>query len=149
MGRIFSMLNRWKEEEIKMNVRGSKNTEEAVLKAIEAHNTPLTFNDILELMPEKFNHRERVRRALKKLAKKRKVMQVVVVTVDKIVKAWAKMTDTPILVSIPVKFLEEEGYETLIGFGYYDQKKPYGLYSVKADCILIHINPSKSPDMSR
>jgi len=146
MPRGMSLLNPEKKTIISMEMEKARSIDEAVLTALRIHVAPITFNDLMELMPNKFKHEERLSRALKRLLRQGRIQQVIMITVDEIIKAYALMTDTRILVSIPVSFIREEGYEVLMGFGHEEQKEPYDLYEVKADYILIHISPSKSPD---
>jgi len=146
MPRRINLLNPDREVELRMEVERAKSMDDAILAALRIHVTPLTFNDLMELMPDKLKHQERLSRALKRLLRQKRIQKVIVVTVNEVIKAYALMTDTRILVSIPVSFIREEGYEVSIGFRHEEPKEPYDLYEVKADYILIHINPSKSPD---
>jgi hypothetical protein len=149
MPKGISLLNPDKEVMIKMEIEDAKSADEAVLTALRIHEYPLTFSDIERLMPEKFQNHEKLSRALGRLIKEGRVQEVFVITVGKAVKAYALMTDTSMLVSIPVRLMREMGYEVLLGFGYEEQKEPYDLYEVKADYILIHINPLKGHDQLR
>jgi hypothetical protein len=149
MPKGISLLNPDKEVMIKMEIENVKSVDEAVLTALRIHEYPLTFSDIERLMPEKFQHHERLSRALRRLIKQGRVQEIFVITMDEAAKAYALMTDTPILVGIPVRLMREIGYEVLLGFGCEEQKEPYDLYEVKADYILIHINPLKGHDQLR
>jgi hypothetical protein len=149
MPKGVSLLNPDKEVMIRMEIEDAKSADEAVLTALRIHEYPLTFSDIERLMPEKFQHHERLSRALRRLIKQGRVQEIFVITMDEAAKAYALMTDTPILVGIPVRLMREIGYEVLLGFGYEEQKEPYDLYEVKADYILIHINPLKGHDQLR
>ena len=149
MPKGISLLNSDKENIIKAEVEKAKSIDEAVLIALEVHKCPLTFNDLRKLMPEKFQHQEKVSRAIKRLIKRGKIQEVLVIVIGEAAKAYALMSDTPILVGIPVGLMREVGYEVSIGFGYERWKEPYDLYEVKADYIFIHINPSKSSNNPR
>jgi len=144
--RGFSMLKPYEEAKIKVEIENAKSIDEAVLTALRIHVYPLTFSDLMKLMPKKFQHQEKLNKALRRLIKRGEVQKISVITMDGIVKTYALMTDTPMLVSIPVNYLREEGYEVLIGFGFDERKEPYDLYEVKADYLLIHINSFKGYD---
>ncbi len=140
MRKGISLLNPDKEVELRMETERAESIDDAILAALRIHVTPLTFNDLLKLMPERFRHGEKLSRALKRLIRDGMAQEVIVIMMDEVVKAYALMTDTRILVSIPVMDLRKEGYKVLIGFAYEGRKEPYDLYEVKADYILIHID---------
>ena len=149
MPRENSLLDPDKIAIITMETEKARSIDEAVLAALSIHKTPLTFNDLRKLMPDKFKHQERLSRALKRLIKQRRIQRVITIMAKEAINSYALMTDTPLLVGIPVAFIRKEGYEVLIGFGWEGQKKPYDLYEVKADYLLMHICPLENDDNPR
>jgi hypothetical protein len=146
LGRVFSLLDPWKKPEILSRVEKAEKIDDAIYIALEAHETPLTFNDLEELMPGRFEHRWKLTSALRRLLRDRKIQKVVVFDADRVVTAYATITDTQVLAAIPVKLLRDQGYEVSIGCAHSNQRKPYDLYEPKCDYLLIHINRSKAPN---
>jgi hypothetical protein len=137
----FSMIKKEMKAEIRSEVKKTSSINEAIQRALEISKVPLTFNDLEELMPDQFKHHEKLVRSLRRLKKQGEVQEVYVFTMDGPVKTYAPMTDTPVLICIPIKFLRECGYQVLIGGALEDKKKPYDLIDAKSDYIMIHINP--------
>jgi hypothetical protein len=135
-----SLLRPEKVNEIVNRVREAKKPDDAVYAALEVHETPLTFNDIMSLMPEDYKHPEKITRALEELIKQRKVQKVITIMPEGPVVAYATITDTQILVGIPVWLFRELGYDLSIGFPPYAPKEPYDLYEIPGDWLMIHID---------
>jgi len=141
MERKVTLLRPERINEIRSKAGEAEKIDEAILTALETHATPLTFNDIRSLMPEKFVHWKKVSSALKRLIRQGKVQKVIVLMPERPVVAYALITDSRTLVGIPVNLFREEGHEVLMGFVDEDRKESYDLYKVNADWIMIHIDP--------
>jgi len=135
-----TLLRPEKVNEIVNRVREAKNAEDAIYAALEDHGTPLTFNDIKSLMREDHKHPEKITRALEELIRQRKAQMVIVIMPEGPVVAYATITDTQILVGIPVWLFRELGYDLSIGFPPYAPKEPYDLYEIPGDWLMIHID---------
>jgi hypothetical protein len=127
-------------EEIKSMAESTEETEDAVYIALELHRFPLTFSDIKELMPERHKNPKKITNALKRLIRQRKVQEVIVIMPEGPVKAYATITDTQILVGIPVWLFREQGYGVWVGFANEGQREPYDLDLVQTDYVMIHID---------
>jgi transcription initiation factor TFIIIB Brf1 subunit/transcription initiation factor TFIIB len=136
----FTLLRPEKVNEIVNRVREAKGAEDAIYAALEVHETPLTFNDIKSLMRENHKHPERITRALEELIRQRKAQKVIVITPEDCVTAYATITDTQILVGIPVRLLRELGYGVWVGSANEGQREPYDLDLVEDDWLMIHID---------
>jgi hypothetical protein len=146
MERKLSLLRPEKVNEIRWRVKEAENIDNAIYTALEIHDMPLTFNDIRSLMPAEFENPKKITVALNRLIRERKVQRVIVIMPEGPVKAYATITDTQILIGIPVWLFRQWGYEVSMGFAKENQRKHYDLFEPKCDYLLIHINRSKAPN---
>ncbi|MEM4497686.1 MAG: hypothetical protein QW692_02540 [Nitrososphaerota archaeon] len=139
----ISLLESGKEEEIRRAVEEERSIDEAVTRILEIHSTPLTFSDILKLLPEHMRHKDRLSRCLKRLLRQNIIQKVVVIWYDGAYEGYAIRTDTSILAAVPVRDLREMGYRVLIGVKVEGQGEGYPLMEVEGDALLIHIDRSE------
>lgn len=132
---------------IRKALENAENVDEAITLALEMHDFPLAFSDIESLMPERFKHREKIRRSIKRLLRQNIIQEIWVVTPEGAVKAYSIRTDTSYLIAIPVKDLKEHGYYTYLGLGYEKDRPGYPLYRLDCDILFIHVDkkPLKAP----
>lgn len=68
------------------------------------------------------------------------IQRVIAIWDDGAHESYVIRADTSMLVSIPVWAIKEMGHDISIGFAEKKPKKPYNLYGLQRDWLMIHID---------
>lgn len=147
----ISLIDQEKKAIMINNIKNINSFDDLIYRILEIHNTPLTFNDICKILREmkgneKLNNiigkinNDKINDSLKRLIKRREIQRMYCINNGRPIIAYALRTDCDILSFIPIKILKEEGYKVYVGFSNERERKPYDLYEVNHDYLIIHIN---------
>ncbi len=95
MKRRGSLEDPWEEMRLRQIAEEAESIEEAILKVLNAYSFSLTFNEIKRVMPERFRHPEKIRRALNRLIDDLEVVRILWLLGDDQIEAYTTFDVDP------------------------------------------------------